>query len=69
MEKDSIKNHMTLSKTNFVSKYTLSVQKLRYLLKRKYNKGINYFIHVFEEWINKFETSQKSKLKKIIKLF
>ena len=49
MEKDSIKNHMTLSKTNLVSKYTLSVQKLRYLLKRKYNKGINYFIHVFEE--------------------
>ena len=31
MEQDSTKNHMTLAKTNRISKYMLSVQKLWYL--------------------------------------
>ena len=31
MEQDSTKNHLTLAKTNRVSKYTFSVQKLCYL--------------------------------------
>ena len=31
MEQDSTKNHMTLGKTNDVSKYTLSVTKFWYL--------------------------------------
>ena len=30
MEQDSTKHHLTLAKTNRVSKYTLSVQKLCY---------------------------------------
>ena len=31
MNQDSTKNHLTLAKTNRVSQYTLSVQKLGYL--------------------------------------
>ena len=69
MKQDSTKNHLALAKTNRVSKYTLSVQELCYSW-HKYkdlSKKFSNFSYVLQKWMNKFETYQKLKMKKIIK--
>ena len=72
IKQDSTKSHPTVSKTNRVSKYTLSVLKLCYS-QHKYRDSSKkilsfyYFSHVLEKWINKFETSQILEIRKIVK--
>ena len=69
MEQDSVNNHLALVKTDRLSKCTLSVQNLCYFNIKAQVKTLSlyYFSHVLEKWINKFETSQISKVKNIIK--
>ena len=72
MEQDSTKYHLSLAKTDLVSKYMLSVLKLCYS-QHKYKDSskkilpLHYFSHAFEKWINKFKTSKILKIKKAVK--
>ena len=43
MEQDSTKNHMTLAKTNRISKYMLSVQKLWHLQRKCKGSSKRYY--------------------------
>ena len=69
MEQVSTNNREALVKTNRVSKYTISVQKLcyshdKYKGSSKKILFFHYFSDAYEKLINKLETSQILKIKK-----